>query len=322
MESEVQHEPSEITYDESFYPARPRPLRPSIRRANRHLWSSDGDPSAANPVYVEWLREQSMLGDAKLLADAALRPGQHVAEPVRRTRTRARRSSARPVWFTAYPLSLDHRGRASRSWPRSATEELWQAFSDDRHRRRPHRARSSRRAGSTAGGPRRRSTATSTASACRSTRRSAPRSEFRRLCAIAAEYDGTVIDDIVPGPHRQGRRLPARRDGPRGLSRASTTWSRSSRRTGTCCPEVPDGQRLVNLDAETEAQLERAGYIIGRLQRVIFYEPGVKETNWSATPRGHRRRRASSGAGSTCTTSRRASRRSTGSTRPSPACGW
>ena len=29
--------------------------------------------------------------------------------------------------------------------------------------------------------------------------------------------------------------------------------------------------------------MQRAGYIIGRLQRVIFYEPGVKETNWSAT---------------------------------------
>ena len=27
----------------------------------------------------------------------------------------------------------------------------------------------------------------------------------------------------------------------------------------------------------------RAGYILGPLQRVIFYEPGVKETNWSAT---------------------------------------
>ena len=39
----------------------------------------------------------------------------------------------------------------------------------------------------------------------------------------------------------------------------------------------------VNLDPHAEAELERAGYIIGRLQRVIFYEPGVKETNWSAT---------------------------------------
>ena len=48
-------------------------------------------------------------------------------------------------------------------------------------------------------------------------------------------------------------------------------------------PEVPDGRDSVNLDGATERALERAGYIIGRLQRVIFYEPGVKETNWSAT---------------------------------------
>jgi trehalose synthase len=48
-------------------------------------------------------------------------------------------------------------------------------------------------------------------------------------------------------------------------------------------PDVPEGRDSVNLDADTEATLERAGYIIGRLQRVIFYEPGIKETNWSAT---------------------------------------
>ena len=48
-------------------------------------------------------------------------------------------------------------------------------------------------------------------------------------------------------------------------------------------PDVPEGRDSVNLDAETEATLERCGYIIGRLQRVIFFEPGIKETNWSAT---------------------------------------
>jgi trehalose synthase len=41
----------------------------------------------------------------------------------------------------------------------------------------------------------------------------------------------------------------------------------------------------VNLDLEAEDQLAKHGYIIGRMQRVIFYEPGVKDTNWSATPR-------------------------------------
>ena len=48
-------------------------------------------------------------------------------------------------------------------------------------------------------------------------------------------------------------------------------------------PEVPAGQDSVNLTPEAEDLLMRAGYILGPLQRVIFYEPGVKETNWSAT---------------------------------------
>src|SRR4029078_1625998 len=48
-------------------------------------------------------------------------------------------------------------------------------------------------------------------------------------------------------------------------------------------PDVPSGQDSVNIDAGTEKALQDAGYIIGQLQRVIFYEPGVKETNWSVT---------------------------------------
>ena len=47
---------------------------------------------------------------------------------------------------------------------------------------------------------------------------------------------------------------------------------------------MPAGHDSINIDADTEAQLARAGYIIGQLQRVIFYELGVKETNWSVTP--------------------------------------
>ena len=42
----------------------------------------------------------------------------------------------------------------------------------------------------------------------------------------------------------------------------------------------------INLDLEAEDQLAKHGYIIGRMQRVIFYEPGVKDTNWSATADG------------------------------------
>jgi trehalose synthase len=90
--------------------------------------------------------------------------------------------------------------------------------------------------------------------------------EFRTLCATAAEYEGAIIDDIVPGHTGKGAdfRLAEMDD-----------WH--------LLPDVPDGRDSVNLDAPTEAVLERRGYIIGRLQRVIFYEPGIKETNWSAT---------------------------------------
>ncbi|MBA3529322.1 MAG: maltose alpha-D-glucosyltransferase, partial [Propionibacteriaceae bacterium] len=48
-------------------------------------------------------------------------------------------------------------------------------------------------------------------------------------------------------------------------------------------PKVSRGRDSVNIDVEAEDQLEKAGYIIGRLQRVIFHDPGIKDTNWSAT---------------------------------------
>src|ERR687893_737237 len=48
-------------------------------------------------------------------------------------------------------------------------------------------------------------------------------------------------------------------------------------------PPVPPGRDSVNLDPEAENRLQEAGYIIGRMQRVIFHEPGIKDTNWSAT---------------------------------------
>ena len=60
----------EINFDEAFYPARPRALRP---RARRHLaftgtLATPFEPVATNRAYVEWLVNHSMLGDAKTLA--------------------------------------------------------------------------------------------------------------------------------------------------------------------------------------------------------------------------------------------------------------
>lgn len=107
--------------------------------------------------------------------------------------------------------------------------------------------------------------------------------EFRRLCVVASAYDGIVIDDIVPGHTGKGAdfRLAemAVADYPgiyHMVEIEPQDWH--------LLPRVRAGADSQNIDAEAEANLARAGYIIGQLQRVIFYELGVKETNWSATP--------------------------------------
>ena len=107
--------------------------------------------------------------------------------------------------------------------------------------------------------------------------------EFREMCANAARRHGTIIDDIVPGHTGKGAdfRLAELNylDYPgiyHMVDIPQDAWH--------LLPDVPEGQDSVNLSPEAERALAEAGFIIGELQRVIFYEPGVKETNWSVTP--------------------------------------
>src|SRR5258705_1315228 len=51
----------------------------------------------------------------------------------------------------------------------------------------------------------------------------------------------------------------------------------------TVLPDVPAGKDSINLKAAVVDELKARGYIVGQLPRTIFYEPGVKETDWSAT---------------------------------------
>jgi len=106
--------------------------------------------------------------------------------------------------------------------------------------------------------------------------------EFRRMSEVAATYGGIIIDDIVPGHTGKGTdfRLAEMKVGDypgiyHMVEIPPEDWH--------LLPEVPSGRDSVNLDIEAEALLQRAGHIVGPLQRVIFQEPGVKETNWSAT---------------------------------------
>ena len=118
--------------------------------------------------------------------------------------------------------------------------------------------------------------------------------EFRAMCEVAAGHLGMVIDDIVPGHTGKGAdfRLAELKVGDypgiyHMVEIPEEDWH--------LLPTVSRGQDSINLDTEAEDQLAKHGYIIGRLQRVIFYEPGVKDTNWSATapvegPDGKKRR--------------------------------
>src|SRR3712207_998440 len=126
----VEHEPSEITYVESFYPARPRQLRPRARLRSEgmptHGEDLSGEPVGTNDVYVRWLLRESMLQDAKLIASHFSGQGSMWQNPFANPNPENAITTA-PVWFTAYPLSFVTRPGQS-FLGALADPALWQTF--------------------------------------------------------------------------------------------------------------------------------------------------------------------------------------------------
>jgi trehalose synthase len=275
----IDHEPSEITYDEQLYPARPRRLRPMARRLVRAPSEAQGDPVAENPAYLEWLISQSMLNDANEIAPQLSGSGSMLQNPFAHPDPRAaiRRAG---VWFTAYPLSFVTRPDQS-FLAALADSSLWEAFATigiEAVHTGPVK-----KAGGLQGWDQ---TPSVDGHFDRISMQVDPafgtEEELRDLCATAEGYGGVIIDDIVPGHTGKGAdfRLAELGFGDypgiyHMVSIPQEDWG--------LLPEVPAGHDSVNLSVESERGLEQAGYIIGRLQRVIFAERGVKETNWSAT---------------------------------------
>jgi trehalose synthase len=276
------HEPSEISYDEQRYPARPRRLRPKGRlrdlftigpRAER-----TGRARGDNSAYVSWLIERSMLEDAKRFATLFSGQGSMWQNPYANPDPRAaiQKSS---VWFTAYPISIITKPGTS-FLGTLGDDDLWAAFEEigiDGVHTGPVK-----KAGGLVGWDQtpsvdghfdRISNAIDEAFGTEE--------EFRSMCEVAAGHLGMVIDDIVPGHTGKGSdfRLAEMKVGDypgiyHMVEIDPKDWH--------LLPIVTIGDSI-NLDIEAEDQLAKHGYIIGRMQRVIFYEPGVKDTNWSAT---------------------------------------
>ncbi|HLS02598.1 MAG TPA: alpha-amylase family glycosyl hydrolase, partial [Beutenbergiaceae bacterium] len=276
----VQAAEDEPNFAEQFYPARPRSLRPTARRQGVvSALRPPVEPVASNPSYVDWLVNQSMLHDAVNVSRQLTGQAEMWANPYAKPLPRRAVATA-SVWFTAYPISLiTSEGESFLS--ALGSKDLWEVF-----RRIGIRAIHTgpvKLAGGLDGWS---LTPSIDGHFDRISMAIDPlfgsEDEFRRMQQTAETHGGVIIDDVIPGHTGKGAdfRLAAMNhsDYPgiyHMVSIPEEAWH--------LLPEVPEGKDSVNLSPQDELRLQQAGYIIGELQRVIFYEPGVKETNWSAT---------------------------------------
>ena len=131
-----------------------------------------------------------------------------------------------------------------------------------------------------------------------------------------------VIDDIVPGHTGKGAdfRLAEMKVGDYPGIYHMVEIPRAG--LAPAARRCRAGKDSVNLDYEAEDQLEKAGYIIGRLQRVIFHDPGIKDTNWSATAPVHRPGRGGAALGLPALLQGGPALDQLAGPDRSPACGW
>lgn len=268
-------------FSEKFFPARPQELLGRARSAMKKQLAAPrvGLPVAANRAYINWLKRESMLGNAnkqalKLSGTARLWQKPY-AKP--RPRSAVRQAS---VWYTAYPISAITKNKTSILHSFS-TDTLWSAF--EKIGIKAVHTGPMKMAGGIDGW-------TATASVDGHFDRIGSKidpefgteAEFRKACEVAAKHHGIIVDDIVPGHTGKGPdfRLAEMHyaDYPgiyHMIEIDPQDWH--------LLPDIPKKEDSRNLSPKAEEALKKRGYIIGKLQRVIFYEEGVKETNWSAT---------------------------------------
>jgi trehalose synthase len=229
--------------------------------------------------YVSWLEEESMLADAGRVSEQFSGIGAVWQSPFANPNPAAAMGKS-SVWFTGYPISMITKpGHSFLST--LADQELWRAF--EAIGITAVHTGPLKRAGGVFGRERTPSVDGHFDRISTQIDESfGTEAEFRHLCEVAAAHGGIVIDDIVPGHTGKGPdfRLAEMKVGDypgiyHMVEIPPEDWH--------LLPEVPPGKDSINLDAAAEDRLQQAGHIVGRLQRVIFQDPGIKDTNWSAT---------------------------------------
>ena len=208
-------------------------LRDRVREAVQ------GDAGAGNGKYVEVARRGVDALGRQAAGDPALGPGEHVPEPVRAPEP-ARRARAGVGVVHRLPAVVHHAPGQS-FLAGLADPALWQAFTRSASTR-VHTG-PVKQAGGLDGW---RQTPSVDGHFDRISMQVDPafgtEEQFRTLCATAAEYNGTVIDDIVPGHTGKGAdfrlaemgyarlpgHLPHGRDRPGGLAPAARRAARAT----------------------------------------------------------------------------------------------
>jgi trehalose synthase len=241
---------------------------------------SASDRSGTRADDARWLEDRAMLARAAILAREYSGTYKLWAHPYAEPRPRDA-STLASVWFTAYPAATITRPNES-VLATLGGPELWRAFKTigihGIHTGPMKRA----------GGIRGRDyTPTIDGNFDRISSDIDPRfgseTEYRALVRTAHDVAGAiVVGDIIPGHSGKGAdfRLAelGYKDYP-GLYHMveipQADWS--------LLPRVPSGSDSVNLSPDAVDRLHAKGYIVGQLPRTIFYQKGVKDTDWSAT---------------------------------------
>lgn len=236
----------------------------------------------ANAETIDRLVQQSMLHNAQLQARKYSGQGRLWQHSYAETQARAATECA-SVWFTAYPAAIITRQGES-VLQTLGDAQLWQALQEigiQGIHTGPMKL-----AGGLSDADYQQITPTIDGNFDRISFEIDPafgtQQEFIAMSQRAAHYGAVIIDDIIPAHTGKGadfRLAELNYHEYPGLYHmveiAPDDWH--------LLPAVAEGEDSVNLLPEAVDQLAAKGYIVGQLQRTIFYEPGVKETDWSAT---------------------------------------
>ncbi|WP_374417191.1 maltose alpha-D-glucosyltransferase [Stutzerimonas kunmingensis] len=235
--------------------------------------------STPDDSYIQWLVDQSMLHAARERSRLYAGQARLWQRPYAQARPRDA-SAIGSVWFTAYPAAIitPEGGTVLEAL---GSDRLWSALSElgvQGIHNGPMK-----RSGGLSG---REFTPTIDGNFDRISFDIDPKlgteEQMLQLSRVAAAHNAIVIDDIVPAHTGKGAdfRLAemAYGDYP-GLYHMveirEEDWE--------LLPEVPPGRDSVNLEPPVVDRLHEKHYIVGQLQRVIFFEPGIKDTDWSVT---------------------------------------